>query len=172
VCPVWWYEIGRERFASGPVIRDGEAFVTTGGGNLHGMTFAFPLDCSGHCPPSMVYQAPGDFYRGPVFARGRFVVGAYRGGRISYFEVTCDEAPCVPTDGWKSPGHVTDVEVISGGVVASTGRDLLVFRPPGKGPWEPRWRWTGSRQIEGVRVVGGVALVSTHTSVYAITLPN
>ena len=170
--PVWWYEIGRERFASGPVIFEGEAFVTTGGWNLHGMTFAFPLDCTGRCTPSRIFQAPGEFFRGPVIIRERLVIGAYRRGSISYFDVTCERDPCLPGDSWHAPWHVTDVAAISGGVVASSGRHLLVFRPPGRGSWEPRWRWAASRPIEDVRVVGEVALASTHTSVYAITLPN
>ena len=170
--PVWWYEIGHERFASGPVIRNGEAFVTTAGGNPHGMTFAFPLDCTGHCTPSTIFEAPGEFFRGPVFARRRLVVGAYRHGGISYFDARCMQSPCLPTDRWNSPWHVTRVDPMPGGVVASSGRYLFVFQPPGLGTWEPRWHWAGTRPIEDVRVVGGVALASTHTSVYAITLPN
>jgi hypothetical protein len=169
---VWAREIARERFASGPAIHDGRVYVTIGGWSRRGMTFAFPLACAGRCAPASVYDMPGEFFRGPVFAGGHLIAAGWGGGVVGQFDPACEGDRCRPIEMWRSGGRVATIERTGDRVLLAAGRDLLLFPSPGAGLWEPQWRWHGERRIEDVRVHGRVALVTTHRHVYAITLPR
>lgn len=172
VCePLWQHEIIRERFASGPTVYDGRAFVTTAGWNRNGMTFGFPLDCAGSCPPSNVFDAHGAFFRGPIILGNHLVVAAER-GPVAYFDASCVGDPCRPIDVWRPGGRVGTIERADEGLLVGVGGRLFVLPSPGTGRWQPRWRWEGQGKIEAVHVVGRIAIVSTHRHVSSVVLPR
>lgn len=171
--PLWWREIPRERFAWGPTLHDGQAYITTAGWNPKHMMLGFPLHCSGVCSPSTSFRAPGSYFRGPLSVEGYLVAASYQPGRIAYFDPACWADPCRAIAMWRSSSRVVVIERLGGGrVLAAAGRDLLLFRSPGEGRWKPRWRWSGEERIEAIEARGRFALVTTHRNVYAVLLPD